>query len=76
MKKYNFKIGDKVKLKGSHYCGISSNDIGEVVGFGRYIEVSWRGDLGRRLGSYPHILSEIEHVFKVGQQLVFPFMEE
>ena len=25
-----FKIGDRVRLKGSHYCGISGSDTGKV----------------------------------------------
>ena len=70
-----FKIGDKVRLKGSHYCGISGNDTGKVVSITCYIEVMWGGRLGSRLGTYPHRPEEIEHVVKVGEQLLFNFMK-
>ena len=78
MIKHNFKIGDKVKLKGS-FCGISGNDTGKVVKVkvGGYIRVLWGGDLGRKLGKgdlYPHTPHEIEHIVKVGEQLLFNFM--
>ena len=79
MKKHNFKIGDRVKLKGS-YCGVSGNDIGEVIDVSTYIKVLWSGYLGRCLGGtskiYPHRAREIEHTAAVGEQLLFDFMEE
>ncbi len=76
MVKHSFKIGDKVKLKGS-YCGVSSKATGKVVGVRGYIEVLWGGDLLERLGrgrKYPHTAYEIEHAAKVGEQLQFSFM--
>ena len=76
MIKHNFKIGDKVSLKGSSYCGVSGNDIGVVTSLHCYIEVLWQGYLGKKLGCYPHKPNEIEHAIKVGEQLLFSFMSE
>lgn len=77
MDKHSFKIGDRVKLKGGSYCGISGNDIGIVKDSkGYYIEVLWTGYLKERLGYYPHKVSEIEPAVKVGEQLLFSFMGE
>lgn len=76
MDKEGFKIGDKVKLKGGSYGRYRGNDIGEVVNIDVYIEVLWGGNLKRKLGIYPHRASEIEHVVKVGGQLLFSFMNE
>lgn len=78
MDKKGFKIGDTVKLKAPYYCGINSSATGRVVGIrGFYVEVSWDGELRRRLGKwYPHKPSEIEHAVKVGEQLLFSFMNE
>lgn len=70
MDEHNFKIGDRVRLKGGTYCGISGDDIGVVADIGGYIEVSWEGNLGKRLGYYPHLPSEIEPVMRVGAQLM------
>ena len=78
MIKHNFKIGDRVRLKNGSYCGIYSKDTGKVVGIKRYIEVLWGESLGKRLCSntaYPHKPNEIEHAAKVGEQLLFNFME-
>ena len=75
MANHNFKIGDRVRLKGSHYCGISSNDTGKVVSITCYIGVMWGGKLGSLLGTYPHKPEEIEHAVKVGEQLLFQFMK-
>ncbi len=74
--KYNFKVGDTVKLKGS-YCGISGNDTGKVVEVRRYVCVLWDGYLLTRLGrgrAYPHKPQEIEYAARVGEQLMFSFM--
>ena len=74
MDKKGFKVGDKVKLKGN-FCGISGDDIGQVVSVSHYIRIAWTGYLRVRLDDiYPHLAEEIERVVKVGEQLEFNFM--
>lgn len=49
MNKHNFKIGDRVKLKGGTYCGISGDDVGKVIDLHTYIKVSWGGVFGEKI---------------------------
>ena len=73
--KQGFKVGDKVKLKGN-FCGISGDDIGQVVSVSHYIRIAWTGYLRARLDDiYPHLAREIEHTVRVGEQLEFAFMQ-
>ena len=73
MEKHDFKIGDKVKLKPA-YINLfrkQGTKIGEIVEFNdKYIRVRYDG---RRHG-FPYKPYEIEHIVKVGEQLMFAFM--
>ena len=72
MIKHNFKIGDKVTLKnpGSFSLGIETLTI---IRFEQnFIKVIWGGVKEREFPLYP---CEIKHIVKVGQQLLFSFME-
>lgn len=73
MIKHNFKKGDKVKLKDPKGWSIS-NHIGKIVGFDMYVWVCWDkpGNLYKR---FPHLVRELEHAIKIGQQLEFGFMK-
>lgn len=71
MDKHNFKVGDKVKLKGGFYCGMSENDIGVVVAFtAPYIRVDYNIEGKYWFNNYPHLPKEIERVVNVGEQLM------
>lgn len=73
--KHNFKIGDKVKLKYPQDWSMGDS-IGTIIKFiPPYIRVDWKGsDYYRK--NYPHLVREIEHTIKVGEQLLFSFMQE
>ena len=75
MKKHNFKIGDRVRLKypnkfnlGTKVCiVISSERCGD-----EFIPVWYEGLIGSYFPIFPQ---EIEHVTRVGEQLMFSFMQ-
>ena len=76
MEKHNFKIGDKVKLKdprpfphlGTRVLTIVDLDCGY-----KYLPVWYEG---MSWSYFPVLPSEIKHVVKVGEQLLFSFMSE
>ena len=70
---HNFKIGDKVKLKEPELWGIGG--IGTVMSFDTYIRVTW-SEGGNSAYNFPHLAREIECVVKIGEQLLFQFMNE
>ena len=76
MIKHNFKIGDKVKLTLVHiHMFPQTTEIGKVVGFDDdYILVSYNGCPYKE--GFPYVEGEIESVVKVGEQLLFSFMED
>ena len=72
MDREGFKIGDKVKIKNPNDWNMNIR-IGTIVGFDTYIRVTYEG--GNVVWNrYPHLAREIEHVVKVGEQLLFNFM--
>lgn len=73
MDKESFKIGDKVKLKEPKDWGCIGG-IGTVMYFDNYIRVTW--EKGEWAGeNFPHFAREIEHTVRIGEQLLFKFME-
>lgn len=76
MTKHDFKIGDKVKLKDSNQWGFGRhNPIGIIVGFDRYIRVTWESEYTIGIHkNFPHFPNEIERIRRVGEQLLFNFM--
>ena len=85
MIKHNFKIGDKVKYIGYVYDGVAGK-----IGIITAIKIDWVsvtyntgicvvcGDPGCTYGKSDTLScrpSSIEHVVKVGQQLLFSFMK-
>ena len=76
MDKGNFKIGDKVRLKnpktfphlGTKVLTITEADCGD-----KFIPVNYDGM--RVSGYFPLYPFEIEHLVKVGEQLLFAFMD-
>ena len=75
MKKHNFKVGDKVKLKDPRDWSMGDK-VGIIVRFtAPYIQVDWEG-IDEWKKNYPHLPKEIEHIVKVGEQLMFSFMED
>lgn len=75
MDKKSFKIGDKVKLKPTYIRVFPQTiEVGKVVGFDEgYILVSYSGCCYKE--GFPYESNEIEHVVKVGEQLLFSFMK-
>ena len=72
MDRKGFKIGDKVKLKNPKQWSVGG--AGLIVGFDGYIRVSWEKGSINVKSNFPHLVKEIEHVVKVGEQLMFAFM--
>ena len=75
MDKKSFKIGDKVKLKPGYIRRFrQGTKTGEVVLIGAtYIRVVYGGQ--RHCCGFPYMPHELEHAVKVGEQLLFSFME-
>ena len=73
MNEHNFKIGDKVRLK-DHVNFKCKGKVLTIVDLDcgyKYIPVKWEG---MRWAYFPLLPSEIEHLVKVGEQLLFSFM--
>ena len=71
MRSYNFKIGDKVKLKNPGSFSLDTETLKIIRFENQFIKVTWGGVKEREFPLYP---CEIEHVIKVGEQLLFSFM--
>jgi len=75
MVRYNFKIGDNVKLKNPRQfrCGAKVLTIvKEAEDSNKYLHVTYEGINYTYFPLLPH---EIEHVSRKGEQLTFSFME-
>lgn len=76
MIKHDFKIGDNVKLTPDYiHIFPQTTEIGKVVGFDDdYILVSYNGCCYKK--GFPYVSKEIECVVKIGEQLMFEFMND
>ena len=74
MVKHNFKVGDKVRLKDPKVFPHLGTKILTVIDFSnKFANVRHKGMIkGAYFPLYP---CEIEHIIKVGEQLLFAFMD-
>ena len=66
-----FKVGDKVKLKDPKSFSLGTETLTIIRFEENFIKVIWGGLKEREFPLYPE---EIEHVVKIGEQLMFDFM--
>ena len=69
----NFKVGDKVKLKNPKSFSLGTEVLTIVRLEEKFIKITWGGVKAREFPLYP---DEIKHIVKVGEQLLFSFMDE
>ena len=78
MTKHNFKIGDKVRLKNSKQFrfGAVTLTITKIINNYQFIYVIYEGISKRGYSYFPLKPCEVEPVVRIGEQLLFSFMQE